>query len=214
MAFGTMLALGGGAAILDALQGPGRRDDADRLAEQYRLAQEAANRKNEGRYGQLLRGQEGLARRDRKLLKGVGRQARADITRGHSGRLGDISRREVSSGLAGTTVGSTLRAGAEKERVSSLSRLEEGLSARRLGMEQGLQASRAGIIERRTDQGPDYGEMARIQQMRGQQGPFEGPAFGAFMQNAPLIYGMTAGRGGQQWQGPLDMYGNRAGTRY
>jgi hypothetical protein len=80
--------------------------------------------------------------------------------------------------------------------MSALTGLEEDLSSRRMAMESGIEQARLGAVERRTDEYPDFGEMARISQMQGGQGPFGGPAFGSFMQNLPMLYAMSYGGGG------------------
>lgn len=187
------IALAAIAAAADLYAAGGRTRKAERLAKSYRLAQEKANRAAEGRYRQLLRGQEGLSRLGQRLEKRTGRRVRADITRGHSARLGNISQGLVSSGLSGTTVGASLRGGAERERVERLAGLEDVLGRQQFAREQSIEGARGGFIERRSDIGPDFGEMARISESQGAGGPFGSPGLSSFLQ-----YLLSTGGGGAQ----------------
>lgn len=117
------------------------------LVQQYNQSFQQARSANEARYQQLL----GIA--DQTTA-----QRGADI-RGAYGQLqSDTMQQLARSGLGGTTIAPTMKAGISRERGSALNRLADQ-----------MQQTKLGIIERRTDAYPSMDPMMSALQSYGQQ---------------------------------------------
>ncbi len=136
------------------------------LASAYSRSYGQARQANEARYNQMLkiadrertRGLE-LNRRQLEIAGRTTGQRAADIRSEGMGEQANIMQRLTRQGMAGSTVGSTLRAGVRRGTQSSLNRLADtmqqtklGLLGQRAGMTRG---GRLGIMEGRTDAYPD-----------------------------------------------------------
>lgn len=118
----------------------------DDLMRRYDEQQKAANSANENRYGQILQ-----------TLKGQGEASKADVRRGGADERGQIGQDLIGRGLFNTTVLDSLRGGSREREQRELSRIDESVADRT-----------AGVMERRTDQGPNMGMFADLLRSIGQ----------------------------------------------
>lgn len=118
------------------------------LIKGFRSASGKARSANEARYAKLLKENKLFGSRRRAEISGEFAQREQQIGAQQQQRL-------QAQGMAGTTVGSTLAAGLgrdiERERQSAFTQLGEQ-----------MRATRAGIIERRQDIGPDPAALSSI----------------------------------------------------
>jgi len=110
----------------------------------YTDAQDRANTANETRYQGIL-----------STLEGQGNTAKADIARGGAAERGEITQDAIGRGLYSTSVLDTLRGGSREREARQSAAVDEAVAAQR-----------AGVMERRTDQGPDAGFYSSLLQQR------------------------------------------------
>lgn len=145
---GTFFGGAGQAAIqhnigVRAQRGGGFQD----IIKQMQAAQEKANLLNEQRYQQILGQFEGLGQAGRARIEQQTLQRQAEATQSLMGR-----------GLGGTTITSAVGRGIAGEGEMQRQQLEESVAMQK-----------AGVMERRTDVGPDLGMFAGLLQAAGQQ---------------------------------------------
>ncbi len=114
---------------------------------QMQAAQEKANLVNEQRYQQILG-----------TFENLGKAGRARIEQQTTQRQAAATQNLTSRGLGGTTITSAVERGIATDAETQRQQLEEGIAVQR-----------AGVMERRTDTGPDLGMFASLLQMAGQQ---------------------------------------------
>lgn len=117
------------------------------IISQMQAAQEKANLLNEQRYRQILAQYENLGQAGRARIEEQTTQRQAEARQGL-----------VSRGLGGTTITSAVERGIGRESELARQQLEESVAVQR-----------AGVMERRTDVGPDLGMFANLLQAAGQQ---------------------------------------------
>ena len=117
------------------------------IIKQMQAAQKKANLANEQRYQQILSSFEGL-----------GKAGRARIEQQTIQRQAQATQRLTSRGLGGTTITSAVERGIASDAEMQRQQLEESVTMQR-----------AGVMERRTDEGPDLGMFASLLQSAGQQ---------------------------------------------
>lgn len=110
------------------------------IVKQLQAAQTAANKANEERYQDILKQYEGLGQAGMTRIGQAEQQAQAKSTQ-------DLT----SRGLGNTTV-----TGAMSRGISSDAELQ------RQQLQEGVAEKKAGVMERRTDQGPDMGVYANL----------------------------------------------------
>lgn len=116
---------------------------------QMQAAQEKANLVNEQRYQKILG-----------TFENLGKAGRARIEQQTTQRQAAATQSLTSRGLGGTTITSAVERGIAGEAETQVQQLEEGIAVQK-----------AGVMERRTDAGPDLGMFASLLQMAGQQQP-------------------------------------------
>ena len=116
---------------------------------QMQTAQEKANMMNEQRYRDIL-----------SLYENLGQAGRARITQETGQRQAAATQGLISKGLGSTTITSAVERGIASDAELQRQQLEETVSLQR-----------AGVMERRTDAGPDLGMFASLLQAAGQQQP-------------------------------------------
>jgi len=123
------------------------------LVNQYARAQQQAKAANEARYKELL----GIADEVETLFgKDYGAGFKAELERAKTRDMASSMQGLVSSGLGGTTRGAGLGKKWEEEvGVPSRLKLEDMIAEKQFGAKQ----FKAGIIERRTDEYPDYNSL-------------------------------------------------------
>ena len=117
------------------------------IIKQMQTAQEKANLLNEQRYQQVL-GQ----------FESLGKAGRARIEQQTTQRQAAATQALTSRGLGGTTITSAVGRGIAGEGELQRQQLEESVAMQK-----------AGVMERRTDVGPDLGMFANLLQIAGQQ---------------------------------------------
>lgn len=117
------------------------------IIKQMQAAQEKANLLNEQRYQQVL-GQ----------FESLGKAGRARIEQQTTQRQAAATQALTSRGLGSTTITSAVGRGIAGEGELQRQQLEESVAVQK-----------AGVMERRTDVGPDLGMFANLLQMAGQQ---------------------------------------------
>ncbi len=113
---------------------------------QMQAAQKKANLANEQRYQQILGSFENL-----------GKAGRARIEQQTTQRQAQATQRLTSRGLGSTTITSAVERGIAGDAETQRQQLEESVTMQR-----------AGVMERRTDEGPDLGMFASLLQSAGQ----------------------------------------------
>jgi hypothetical protein len=140
--------------------GGGMSPDLAKLMSDWQAKMDAANAANEGRYQQILGGYA-----DRRAgMEGYGDQARADILRRGGEASAAVRSQLTQRGLGNTTVVPTMQMGAQRETEGNVNRLEDTLRQQRAGMDK----ERLDFMERRTDEGPSYGQMLELLKASGQ----------------------------------------------
>ncbi|MCK5611418.1 hypothetical protein KAR91_56630 [Candidatus Pacearchaeota archaeon] len=117
------------------------------IIKQMQVAQQKANKANERRYQQILGSFENL-----------GKAGRARIEQQTIQRQAQATQSLTSRGLGGTTITSAVERGIASDAELSRQQLEESVTMQK-----------AGVMERRTDEGPDLGMFASLLQSAGQQ---------------------------------------------
>ena len=116
------------------------------ILRRYEEQSTAANAANETRYQGIL-----------STLQGQGEASKTDIRRGGIEERGQIAQGLTGRGLFNTTVLDSLGTASREREGRESTRIDESVADRM-----------AGVMERRTDQGPDMGLMANLLQMYGQ----------------------------------------------
>lgn len=153
------------------------------LVDQYRNMLNKANRANEQRYNQILGGYDALHGRVMGDIAQVGAQERADIDRSYRNMGSDVYQRLVNRGFANSTIPATMRMGVERERLSARGRLASDLAQQRARYDTGITEGKLGVMERRTDLGPDYNQLIQLGQNLGRAGYGQG----GVQARAPMI---------------------------
>lgn len=117
------------------------------IIKQMQAAQKKANLANEQRYQQILSSFEGL-----------GKAGRARIEEQTIQRQAQATQSLTSRGLGSTTITSAVERGIASDAELQRQQLEEAVTVQK-----------AGVMERRTDVGPDLGMFASLLQSAGQQ---------------------------------------------
>jgi hypothetical protein len=130
--------------------------DIKALMKQYTDAQEKANAENEKRYQQALG-----------LYDTLGKSGAEDITKQTGQQQAGARQNLVERGLGNTTIGSSVATGIASQGQSNLLRLQESLASQK-----------AGLMERRNDQGPNLGLYANLLQQANSKPSAVGQPFG------------------------------------
>lgn len=145
-------------------------------AGELREQQDAANAANENRYQGIL-----------DLIRNTGAQSRRDVTRGVREEQGTNLQQMISQGLGNTTAVQAINNRSAERGQREISRINDQVAM-----------NLAGVMERRTDQGPNSGAIAAYEGQAAQGNAQGGRSF-SFMGGAPGGAGGFGG-GGQQPQ--------------
>lgn len=144
------------------------------IMSKYDEQQKAANQANELRYQDIL-----------KTLEGQGTAAKRDVAMSGREERADIGQDLIGRGLFNTTTLDALRNRSREREVRENTRIDESVADRR-----------AGVMERRTDQGPNAGLFAQLLQSIGQgQGAQQGFNQGGNIGRAHSFGGINRGGG-------------------
>lgn len=171
--------LQGNAYVLSGGGGRGGGRGRGGLATQYQRALDKANRKNEERYRDILGNYDALHGRVMGDLAGVGEQQAKDIDRRYQAHGSDVYNDLIRRGFGGGSLRSTMQQGVNREHSEAQRRLQEGLMRQRSLYDTNITQGKMGVMERRTDAGPDLNQMLGLMQGLGRGG-----------------YGMGGGMGG------------------
>lgn len=153
--------LQGGARVLGRAGAAGRPKT---LSEQYQAALDKANAANEARYKGILTGYDDLSKRVSGELANAGAMEQKDITRQYKGMGADVYQRLVNRGFGNSSLTGTMQMGVERERTDAMARAAERAALMRANADMQLSQGRFGVMERRTDLGPDPDQMIRLSQ--------------------------------------------------
>lgn len=179
------------------------------LAGQYQQAMNRANRANEKRYGQLMQGYDGLYGRVMGQLNSVGNQQAEDIKQRYRDAESANYQRLVNRGFGNSTMLNTMKQGTVRETNRDLARLAESLAMAKAQADMNISQNKLGVIERRNDIGPDYGQMIALAQSLGRSGYGQGGMGGGgvmppnidlrAMQQQFLMSNLAKMRSGSPW---------------
>jgi len=167
--------LQGGVQVLGRAAGRGGT-----LGDEYQRALDKANAANESRYRDILSGYDALRGRVMGDLEGVGVTESQDIDRTYRNLGSDVYQRLVNRGFGNSTIPATQRMGVERERTSAQGRLAAQLARERIQADMGVSEGKMGVMERRTDEGPDVNQMIALSQAMGQGGYGQGQFAGGY----------------------------------
>lgn len=162
------------------------------MVDQYRRAHSIANRKNEDRYRQMIRGYDDLHGRVMGDIANVGVQESRDIDRTYRNMGSDVYQRLVNRGFANSTIPATMQMGVERERLSARGRLASDMAQMRSRYDMGITEGKLGAMERRHDQGPDPAMLYQMTQGLGRAGYGAGGGGGQQMLPPAFDWGASA----------------------
>ena len=188
----------------------------------YAGALDSANAANEQRYQQILGGYDALAKRSAGYLKNAGKAERKDIQRRYRAMGSDVYQTLVNRGFANSSLLGTMQQGVQREMTDEQARIAQRVAEQKLAADMAISQGRFGVMERRTDSGPDTNQMLQLAQgagrygmgmggyaggVPGQMGPFNmlHPLRQAWAQGAAMNLGWgRQGMGGQNmwWRTP------------
>lgn len=148
------------------------------LAGQYQQAIDKANAANESRYQQILGGYDDLSKRVSGELANAGNMERKDINRQYNSMGSDVYQRLVNRGFGNSSLLATMRMGTERERSDALARSYERAAQLRANADIQLSQAKMGVMERRTDLGPDPQQLIALSQGLGRAGYGQRPMYG------------------------------------
>jgi hypothetical protein len=172
-----------------AALGPGVPPALQDLITQFQTASDDANAANEKRYQDILAGYqdlignvtgrfEGREKLFAETIAGFGTNQAADINRRFD-QLGSAQQSDlINRGLTGTTIKPAVESANEEARARALAALQEQITGMKLSGQSQLSGDTANAIaaltqnmfgfqDRRTDQGPDFGQLAQLAQLFG-----------------------------------------------
>jgi len=158
------------------------------VMDQYQAAVNKANQANETRYQDILRGYDDLAARTRADLAAAGQSTMADINRTYSGTSSNMYQQLVNRGLANSSIPATMQMGIDRSRAESVARANELAANSRVNADMSITQGKLGVMERRTDAGPDPNQIMELYRRLGASGQFA-PGAGGRMYGQPI--GMT-----------------------
>lgn len=147
-----------------------RQQFLQNIYKNYQQAQDAANQKNTERYNQIVNGYEDLWNRSMGYLDNQGNQERRDIQDQYQQNAGYIEQDTINRGLNNSTIRNSLLGGNMRRMDRSMGELDERLNRQRLGVDQSIVDNLYGVIERRTDSGPDLNQYISLMNALGQGG--------------------------------------------
>lgn len=148
------------------------------LAGKYQQALDKANAANEQRYQQILGGYDALHGRVTGDLANVGAMERKDITRQYNSMGSDVYQKLVNRGFGNSSLLATMRMGTERERSDAMARSYERAAQMRANADMQISQGKMGVMERRTDMGPDPQQMIALSQGMGRAGYGQRPMVG------------------------------------
>ena len=187
------------------------QNDLDAMISQVQRSQNLANQANAARYQQALAQMQaarqnltGLYGRAGQYVQDIGQAAATDVGLGAQRTYGGLHQDLTSRGLGNSTVLASIARGVEDDRRRAMERVEEqrrvalgGLAERFAGAQFGATGDIAGLIQSRTDQGPDTGMYSQLARDAAATNTEKVKGFGGTVQNVPSNpYGSPPAGGG------------------
>lgn len=185
------------------------------LAGQYQQALDKANAANESRYQDILGQSQSLYDRTMQSYSQGNQQAHTDIDRSAAQQTASTGQNLTSRGLTGSTIKPVMEAGIERERVNQGNRADFDYAQQQRQADQNLTQQRLGVMERRTDQAPDFGQLAALSQAYGDGGG-GGQSYGGGINWASALSGLGSmgGGGGFYDMSTIPTYGGNSNGGY
>ena len=154
---GNNLGIGGGGGRSLSGGGGSGGFDLQSFLEEMAGGRNSANEANQGRYQQGLELLDASRAEAEGFLEGQGQTGLEDIQRQATADIASSGQDLTSRGLSGTTVGQGNTRAIQGDAQRSNTLLNERINSQRLDVLGGIDRDRLGFIERRTDEGPDFG---------------------------------------------------------
>jgi hypothetical protein len=162
------------------------------LVGEYQAATDKANKANESRYNAILKNYDDLAARTKADLAGAGASTLADINRTYANTSSDMYQRLVNRGLANSSLPATMQMGIDRSRAQSVAGLNESLANSRINADMSITQGKSGVMERRTDVGPDPSQIMELYRRLGASGFGPGSPAAMYGQPIGMMPGMVA----------------------
>ena len=130
----------------------------------------ASNAANEQRYASILAGYGDIYNRAMGTVAGISGQDRADLLRQYQQASARGDQDLINRGLSNTTVRSNVQRGFEEDLAAGNRRLSDARMREMIGLDTSLSKNALDFAERRSDVGPDMGQLAQLGQGLGQAG--------------------------------------------
>lgn len=137
------------------------------LAGAFQAASDQAFAANQARYDELRQLYQDRFDRNTGRIQDIGTQARADVNQGFQVQASQARQNLTDRGLGGTTIGSSVQAGIERERQGALNRVDEQTARLQTAVDMQASGDLAGMIERVDDIGPDMGQFMSLAEQYG-----------------------------------------------
>lgn len=211
-------------ATYSSMFGSGMFADPNALSQDYTQKYAEAKQANEGRYAQGMQGYGDLHNRAMGNLANLSNQNATDIRNTASDQTAANNQRMTSLGLGGTTVGSTLNNGVNREMNASLNRNADENIKMQNDTDASTTGAQLGFLERRSDPYPDLGAYSSLMASMGKatgMGGGAGAAGGAGAGGIAGPSGANMGGYGSTIQGDMgapqsimtkDQFGNNTYT--
>ena len=144
------------------------------LSSAYQQAMDAANAANESRFGNIMNLSGDLYGRSMDRVGQLGQDQIAESRKAYDESLAGMQARLGTRGLSGTTVGPSLQQGIDRSYQDAVRGIQENTLKQQLQTDIDLTRGRMGVMERRTDQGPNFSELLGITQAMAAGGQGEG----------------------------------------
>jgi len=162
MGSGRLYAQGGGLAS-KPFQGANNNFLVD-FASDYQRKFDEANAANEARYGQIMEGYGGLHDRVLGGIENLGQDQIAESRRAYDQSLASTNAQMATRGLAGTTVGASIKQGTDRGYQDAVRGIQESAQMRKAGADMSITTGKLGAIERREDIPPDFNNLMMLTQ--------------------------------------------------
>lgn len=171
--------------VVQSQQQQAAQQQQQELYQQFQQAMDQANANNQARYEDIVAGYQQNQQQISDYLTNQGQQQQEDIGRQYE-RFGAQNEQDlISRGLGNTTVRTSTQRGIEEDRGRALRNSQEQIDRQRLQYETAAQQGLLNFMERRTDAGPNYGDLANLAQGLGSAGGGTGGGSGTGSATSP-----------------------------
>lgn len=189
--------------------GAGMFGDPAALSADYTQKYAEAKQANEGRYAQGMQGYGDLHNRAMGNLANLSNQNATDIRNTAADQTAANNQRMTSLGLSGTTVGSTLNNGVNREMNASLNRNNDANIKMQNDTDASTTGAQLGFLERRSDPYPDMGAYSSLMASMGRAAGAGGMGGGA---GAAGGAGQMGANGGNPYSNGSHILGDMSGN--